>query len=173
MILEHFGPNNEENELANYGMMLWGNNNYNYAEAAMGYTSDLTSVSYLGRGWSVPNLVSYMESHDEERLMYKTITYGNAAGNYNTQNLKIALKRMELDALFFLTVPGPKMIWQFGELGYDVSIDFGGRTSEKPIRWDYQADPDRHRLYPDLQTFEYAQENTACIRNFKLYLFSL
>jgi glycosidase len=147
VILEHFGPNNEEHELANYGMMLWGNNNYNYAEAAMGYASDLTSVSYLGRDWSVPNLVSYMESHDEERLMYKTITFGASQGSYNTKDLKTALKRMELDALFFLTVPGPKMIWQFGELGYDVSIDAGGRTSEKPIRWDYQSDPDRHRLY--------------------------
>jgi hypothetical protein len=147
VILEHFGPNNEEQELANYGMMLWGNNNYNYGEAAMGYTSDLTSVSNLGRGWSVPNLVSYMESHDEERLMYKTITFGASQGSYNTKDLKTALKRMELDALFFLTVPGPKMIWQFGELGYDVSIDAGGRTSEKPLKWDYYLDPDRHRLY--------------------------
>lgn len=147
VILEHFGPNNEEQELANYGMMLWGNNNYNYGEAAMGYTSDLTSVSYLGRGWSFPNLVSYMESHDEERLMYKTITFGASQGSYNTKDLKTALKRMELNSLFFLTIPGPKMIWQFGELGYDVSIDAGGRTSEKPLKWDYYLDPDRHRLY--------------------------
>jgi len=147
VILEHFGPNNEESELANYGMMLWGNNNYNYAEAAMGYASDLTAVSYKGRGWTVPNLVSYMESHDEERIMYKTITYGASSGNYNTQFLQTALKRMELDALFLLTVPGPKMIWQFGELGYDISIDYGGRTSVKPLKWDYFLDPDRHKLY--------------------------
>jgi glycosidase len=147
VILEHFGPNAEEIELANYGMMLWGNNNYNYTEAAMGYTSDLSYASYLGRGWSVPNLVSYMESHDEERLMYKTITYGNASGDYDTKNENIALKRMKLDALFFLTIPGPKMIWQFGELGYDVSIDYGGRTSEKPIRWEYFSDFERHRLF--------------------------
>jgi glycosidase len=147
VILEHFTANTEESELAAYGMMLWGNNNYNYAEAAMGYSSDLTSASSSGRGWSVPNLVSYMESHDEERLMYKTITYGAASGAYDTKNLKVALKRMELDALFFLTVPGPKMIWQFGELGYDISIDYGGRTSEKPIKWDYFSDPYRHRLY--------------------------
>jgi hypothetical protein len=39
------------------------------------------------------------------------------------------------------------MIWQFGELGYDVSIDEGGRTGEKPIKWDYFSDEDRHRLY--------------------------
>ncbi|MFA5817708.1 MAG: alpha-amylase family glycosyl hydrolase [Bacteroidales bacterium] len=147
VILEHFAPNNEEKELADYGMMLWGNNNYNYAEAAMGYSSDLTGVSSLGRGWTVPNLVSYMESHDEERIMYKTIIYGAATVDYNTQNLKVALKRMQLAALFFLTVPGPKMIWQFGELGYDISIDNGGRTSEKPIKWDYFLDFDRHRLF--------------------------
>ena len=147
VILEHFAPNAEEMELANFGMMLWGNNNYNYSEAAMGYPSDLTNVSYLGRGWSVPNLVSYMESHDEERLMYKTITYGSSSGSYNTKNVETALQRMKLDALFFLTVPGPKMIWQFGELGYDISIDQGGRTSEKPIKWEYFYDDSRHKLY--------------------------
>jgi len=54
---------------------------------------------------------------------------------------------MELDAVFLLTVPGPKMIWQFGELGYDISIDSGGRTGVKPIKWNYFSDPDRHRLY--------------------------
>jgi len=147
VILEHFTANDEEIVLSDFGMMLWGNNNYNYAEAAMGYSSDLTAVSAQGMGWTVPNLVSYMESHDEERIMYKTITYGASAGSYNTQNVKTALKRMELDAVFLLTVPGPKMIWQFGELGYDISIDSGGRTGVKPIKWNYFSDPDRHRLY--------------------------
>lgn len=147
VILEHFGPGNEEKELAGYGMMLWGNGNYDYGEAAMGYTSDLTYDSWVGRGWSVPNLVSYMESHDEERLMFKTITYGAVTSDYNTRNQKLALKRMQLDALFFLTIPGPKMIWQFGELGYDISIDYGGRLSNKPILWEYFSDPDRHRLF--------------------------
>jgi glycosidase len=147
VILEHFTADAEEQELANYGMMVWGNNNYNYSEAAMGYTSDLTAVSWLGRGWSVPGIVSYMESHDEERLMYKTITFGSSTGDYNTRNQKIALKRMALDALFFLTIPGPKMIWQFGELGYDVSIDEGGRVSNKPIKWEYFSDTDRHSLF--------------------------
>jgi hypothetical protein len=54
---------------------------------------------------------------------------------------------MQLNALFFLSIPGPKMIWQFGELGYDVSIDANGRTGEKPIKWDYYNDEDRHQLY--------------------------
>jgi hypothetical protein len=80
-------------------------------------------------------------------LMFKTITYGASNGDYNTQIEKMALKRMALDALFFLAIPGPKMIWQFGELGYDVSIDAGGRVSEKPIKWEYFSEPDRHSLF--------------------------
>ena len=147
MILEHFAPNNEEIELANYGMLLWGNINYSYGEAAMGYPSDLTSASYLGRNWTVPHLVSYMESHDEERLMYKTLTYGNAAGAYSTKDFKTAVNRMKLDALFFFSLPGPKMIWQFGEMGYDISIDENGRTGNKPILWDYLTERDRFKLY--------------------------
>jgi len=39
------------------------------------------------------------------------------------------------------------MIWQFGELGYDFSIDENGRVGKKPIKWDYQNDPDRQHLY--------------------------
>jgi hypothetical protein len=147
VILEHFAANSEEKELSDHGLMIWGNINYNYAEAAMGYASDLTSASYLGRGWQAPNLVSYMESHDEERLMFKTITYGASSATYNTRDQSIALKRMKLDALFFLSVPGPKMIWQFGELGYDISIDNGGRTSEKPLKWEYFNDYERHKLF--------------------------
>ena len=46
-----------------------------------------------------------------------------------------------------MTIPGPKMIWQFGELGYDISIEQGGRTSRKPIRWEYFSDPERLKLY--------------------------
>jgi hypothetical protein len=113
----------------------------------MGYSSDLTYASYLGRGWSVPGIVSYMESHDEERVMFKVLSFGDMTSDYDTRVLKQALKRVQLDALFFLSLPGPKMIWQFGELGYDVNIDFGGRTSEKPIRWEYYSDADRHTLF--------------------------
>ena len=72
------------------------------------------------------------------------------------KTLQTALKRMELDALFFFTVPGPKMIWQFGELGYDISIDQNGRTGEKPIKWEYLTDVDRHKLYHVLQADEYS-----------------
>jgi hypothetical protein len=39
------------------------------------------------------------------------------------------------------------MIWQFGELGYDYSIDFNGRLGEKPVRWDYFEDWQRSYNY--------------------------
>ncbi|MEM9050750.1 MAG: T9SS type A sorting domain-containing protein, partial [Bacteroidota bacterium] len=50
---------------------------------------------------------------------------------------------------------GPKMLWQFGELGYDFSINYcedgsiqdGCRTNPKPVRWDYQNIAARERLY--------------------------
>jgi 1,4-alpha-glucan branching enzyme len=147
VIFEHLAENKEEKELADYGIMLWGNMNYQYNEATMGYASDLSGTSYKNRGWNEPNLVAYMESHDEERLMYKNLMYGAKNGDYNIKDTVTALKRIKLAAAFFLTIPGPKMIWQFGELGYDVSIDFNGRLSEKPQRWNYLDNDERYKLY--------------------------
>lgn len=158
-ILEHFAANAEENELSNYGFLLWGNSNYNYSQAAMGYGSgngwELRNNIFTERGWSQPNLITYMESHDEERIMYNLLNFGNASGSYNTKSLSTALKRMELCGAFLWTIPGPKMMWQFGELGYDYSINYcpngtinsNCRTDAKPIRWDYQAVNDRKRVY--------------------------
>ena len=39
------------------------------------------------------------------------------------------------------------MIWQFGELGYDYSIEENGRTGRKPVRWDYYEEMHRHDLF--------------------------
>ena len=62
--------------------------------------------------------------------------------------LTIAMRRAGASAAFFLTVPGPKMIWQFGEIGYDYSIDYNDRTGEKPVVTDqYMAVPERKALY--------------------------
>lgn len=156
VILEHFAVDSEEQVLTNYGMLSWGNLNYNYNEATMGWhdggKSDFTRISYKARGFSKPHLIGYMESHDEERLMYKNLMYGNSSGNYNIKNLATALERIKLAAAFFFTVPGPKMIWQFGELGYDYSIDYNGRTGPKPIRWGYFLDVNRNKLYKTFAT---------------------
>lgn len=147
VILEHLSENSEEKNLAEFGMMLWGNMNSQYNEATMGYSSDIDGASYKDRGWSVPNLVAYMESHDEERLMYKNIQYGNSTDDYNIKDIYTALHRVELAANFFIPIPGPKMIWQFGELGYDYSINYEDcRVCNKPIRWDYFTS-NRRKLY--------------------------
>ena len=158
VILEHFCENSEERELANYGMLIWGNMNYAYNEATMGWltNSNFSGISYKNRGWSVPHLVGYMESHDEERLMFKNVTWGNSSNaSHNVKDTTIALKRIETAAALFFTIPGPKMIWQFGELGYDYSINHcpdgsindGCRTSAKPVRWDYTEDHRREAVF--------------------------
>lgn len=157
VILEHLGGNDEEKELAAYGMMLWGNMNHAYNEATMGWLnqSDFKGAIHVERGWTQPHLVAYMESHDEERLMYKNLQYGNAAGGYNTKEPATGLRRNEMAAAFYLSIPGPKMIWQFGELGYDYSINYcedgtinnNCRTNPKPIKWEYQQQAERKKLY--------------------------
>ncbi|MDY8138191.1 alpha-amylase family glycosyl hydrolase [Aquimarina sp. 2201CG5-10] len=158
VILEHFAPNTEETQLINEGMLVWGNVNFNYNQATMGFNnSDFGGgVSYLSRGWTTPSVVAYMESHDEERLMYKNLQFGNSLGAYNIQELSTALDRVEMAGAFYFTVPGPKMIWQFGELGYDFSIntcedettiDENCRTSPKPLRWNYINEQDRKDVY--------------------------
>ena len=61
---------------------------------------------------------------------------------------EVAMRRAGCNAAFCLTVPGPKMIWQFGEIGYDYSIEYNGRTGEQPVLTDsYMADPVRKAFY--------------------------
>jgi 1,4-alpha-glucan branching enzyme len=150
VILEHFADQQEQRALAAEGMMLWNNMNYAFNEATMGWVgnSDLSGAFYDRHGLpSADNLISYMESHDEERMMFKNLAYGNESGNYRVQDPATALKRQEMAAAFLMSIPGPKMIWQFGELGYDVSIEQNGRTGNKPIRWDYLKEGPRKMLY--------------------------
>ena len=155
IILEHFADNSEETVLSDAGFLIWGNITHEYAEASMGYSSNLNWASYQARNWNDPHLVSYMESHDEERMMYKNITWGNSQGDYDVTDLTTALKRTELATTFFLPIPGPKMIWQFGEMGYDFSIntcedgtiDEGCRTNPKPIHWEYMENVNRKHLH--------------------------
>lgn len=157
VILEHFAADNEEIELSDYGMMLWGNVNFNFTEAAMGWvpTSNFERGLYSVRNWNKPHLITYMESHDEERMAQKTVNFGNSSGSYTTRDTSTSLNRIEMCAAFFMGMPGPKMIWQFGELGYDYSINYctngtvdpNCRLDKKPIRWDYKQQVRRQRLY--------------------------
>lgn len=151
-ILEHFCENSEETALANEGMMIWNKQVFNTNEATMGYVGNsLRGYSTKSRGWNTAansdKAVSYPESHDEERLMFKNLTYGNSSGSYSVKDLATALRRQELVTPFVYGIPGPRMLWQFGELGYEISIDQNGRTGNKPILWNYFTEPNRKRLY--------------------------
>jgi glycosidase len=171
IILEHLGVNQEEKELAEYrsnegkGMILWGIMNYAYNQNSMGFAgeSDISWVYHGTRGWSTPGVVGYMESHDEERLMYKNLQFGAVSGSYNVKNVTTALERMKGTSLLFYTIPGPKMLWQFGESGYSYSINRcengtinppgpeGGdgdcRLAIKPPGWDYTSQTSRVSLF--------------------------
>jgi glycosidase len=138
VILEHLGPNDEETVLANAGMMLWGIMHSQYKQNILGFNSnaDFSWVYHGNRGWNNRHLIGYMESHDEERQMYEALANGNNSNSsHNVRNLNTALTRMRAASAMLFLVPGPKMIWQFGELGYNVSINFNGRIGRKPIPW--------------------------------------
>ena len=169
VILEHFAAATEEKNLANSGLMLWGNGVHEFNEASMGWNSNLSVIDYdvSWRNFDEPHLVGYLESHDEERLMYKNVTYGNESADYKVKVLNTALKREELVAAFFFTIPGPKMFWQFAEMGYgysintceDGTIDSNCRLSPKPIRWDYLANPNRVDIYKTWSALIHLKKN--------------
>lgn len=146
VILEHFAEEAEEKVLAEDGMKLWRNLNYAYQQAGMGWTEGSSFTALTTDGTTMPfgSWVGYMESHDEERVGYKQTMWGD--GNLKT-DLETRMKQLEVNAALFFTVPGPKLMWQFGEMGYDVSIDHNGRTGRKPIRWEYLNEPERKALH--------------------------
>ena len=141
VVLEHFCDTREETELAQAGLHLWRNMNNAYCQSGMGWEDESAFTSLYEKE---PAWVGYMESHDEERVAYKQKTYGNY--DFKT-NLATRMDQLEVNAAFFLTVPGPKMVWQFGEMGYDVSIEENGRTGRKPLHWEYLEDADRKSVH--------------------------
>ena len=168
VIFEHLGQDSEEKEWADYrvdegkGIMLWGKLTTEFNELTMGYESgaNLSRFDYKSRGFKSKRLVTYAESHDEERLMYKNLNYGNSSNSaHNIKTLDISLKRMEALGPILLLNPGPKMIWHFSELGFENSIFtcengvFGGddcKLSTKPQpQWstDWFNDEKRKAIY--------------------------
>lgn len=164
VILEHLGDWYEENEYMNYkqGMMPWQRFDNQYSELNMGWSGagqDISTIYYKhNNNFARPLRMGNLESHDEERIAFKSKAYGNA-GNaaHDVKTLPVYAHRMKASGAFHLLIPGPKMIWQFSELGYDYTINTCGngtvgtgdacRTDRKPIRWDYLQNADRKALY--------------------------
>ncbi|MBQ2520493.1 MAG: hypothetical protein II540_04300, partial [Paludibacteraceae bacterium] len=125
MILEHWADG--QAQLINNGMQCWTGAGVceSYYQVAMGWLKDGDDLS----GASRIGYVSYAESHDEERMQYKVKTYGN--GDLTT-NEAARLARVPECVAFNVLLRGAHMLWQFEELGYDISIEQNGRTGTKP-----------------------------------------
>ncbi len=173
MILEHFSDNSEETALSGMGFMFWGDMNSSYSDAAMGYSSNLSWGLASNRGWWAKGLVTYMESHDEERVTTRAINFGNSFGGHNVRDTATAVRRNGMAAALLFATPGPKMIWQFGELGYDFSINTCGNGTinsnchldNKPIRWDYPAKSYRRELFRVYADMIHLHTTEAAFRN--------
>ncbi len=175
VIFEHLGSDNEEKEWANYrldegkGVMMWGIMNSPYSELTMAQSGN-KNINRMGHnahtGFNGPRVVGYAESHDEERLMYKNIAYGNTStASHNVQDLNTALSRMSALGAVSVLIPGPKMIWHFGDLGMDLSIftcsdgsynNDGCKLSTKPQpQWtnNWITDALRSEIYNDWSKF--------------------
>jgi hypothetical protein len=98
--------------------------------------------------------------------MVDLLNSGFIEGDYNIRQIPTALERVELNSVFLLPLPGPKMIWQFGERGYDLSInrceDGNGnncRLDPKPPRWDYLNNSDRTDLFQVMAQLNHLKQN--------------
>lgn len=171
VIFEHLGSQNEEKEWANYrldegkGVMMWGKMTDPYSQLLMGFSSNsnINGIGHNSRSqFNGPRVMGYPESHDEERLMYRAVTFGNESNtSHNVRNLNTALSRMSAIGAVTLTVPGPKMIWHFAALGMDNSLftcsngtvdDDGCKLDTKPQpQWteNWLADTNRKQIYDD------------------------
>jgi len=150
IILEHWGSPSEELELSNYGMKLWKNRSYDYVPITTGNNSGNFN------NMDATTHVSYFNSHDERRIADHVLAEGQVNDGYDIRNPFIMYERVKMAAAFTYLFPGPKMIWQFDELGYDINIDFNGRVGNKPLPWGpdglgYYEDELRQYIYDTYQ----------------------
>ena len=159
VVFEHLGNGgsyNEEVEWANYrrtgdagGIMQWRKMTDPYANLLKGQAVDLNGVADAS-----DRFIGYAESHDEERVVYKALTEAGQTQN----NLPKVLQRLPAMGSVLFLVPGPKMLWHFGELGWDrsiftcsngtVQLNDGCKLDTKPQpQWAWSADAARQNVY--------------------------
>jgi 1,4-alpha-glucan branching enzyme len=129
VIFEHLGTGgsaSEELEWADYlrsgdtkGIMQWRKMTDPYANLLKGNYADLSAVTEgVGSANTKYRFVGYAKSHDEERVVYKAL---NETGQTQGNLFKVHQRLSAMGAVHLL-VPGPKMIWHFGDLGWDRSF---------------------------------------------------
>ena len=150
IIFESFITASEEQLYWSNGCMTWNKLTTAAEQALGGYSSN---CSFAGFNDPDGKYVSFMESHDEERNAFWASQYAASGIKGNTAN---TMRRLGSNAALALMAKGSKMIWQFEEMGYDVSINDPGRTDPKPTHWEYLDDADRAGLvasYSELLKF--------------------
>jgi hypothetical protein len=152
LILEHFADNDEEKLLSSMGFLLWGNAWWDFGGAMAGDINK--SFKWFNakeaRGWADHHGIAYMESHDEERITEHAILQGASNGSYDIRDFATALERYKLTAAFFLGIPGPKQMWQYGEYGDDRprgDTKTGAHMAKKPLPEAWRGDAARLRLW--------------------------
>ncbi len=153
----------EENEMAADGQLNWANINTESCQYAMGWAdnSSLTrflSTSDSNRKWG--STVAYAESHDEERMGYKQVAYGS--GTAKTDET-VRMNRLGAVAVQMLLTPGPKMIWQFGELGNEQTTknSSGNDTGAKTVNWSYLDNENRAALHDVYKALCHLRQDNA------------
>ncbi len=143
-INENLAGSKEENEMAETGQLNWANINTEGCQFAMGYSNNSNLRRFYApwdsRTWG--STVSYLESHDEERLAYKQIKYGQADLK---DNLEARMQRLGAAAVQMILAPGAHMIWEFSEMGNEESTkdaNGGNNTSPKKVLWSLLDNPD-------------------------------
>ena len=115
-----------QSDLINDGMLCWTGYGLHrsYAQLAMGYESNSSLADGNRDGY-----ISYNESHDEERNFYEAKEYGVSSIKSSDE---VRVGRVPAIMVFNTLLNGSHMLYQFGELGFDYSINSGGgRTATK------------------------------------------
>lgn len=152
----------EENAMAREGMLNWANVNEAACQFAMGYSSDsnmdrLYAPKDDNRLWG--STVSYLESHDEQRLAYKQDMWGTGGVK---GNVVASMQRCGSAAAQMLMAPGAHLIWQFSEMGNAQNTknsDGGNNTDPKIVNWNLLNDPNHKGLYDNYCELNYIRNN--------------
>ena len=139
----------EENAMAQHGMLNWANVNEAACQFAMGYQSG----SNMNRLYAplddkrlLGSTVSYLESHDEQRLAYKQDMWGVAGVK---GKVVASMQRCGSAAAQMILTPGAHMIWQFSEMGnaQNTKTDIGNNVDPKIVNWNLLNEPNHRGLY--------------------------
>lgn len=155
-INENLAGAQEENEMAqtswkdyNNMQMNWVNVNDPACQYAMGYSSgsnmNILLATKNSRVWG--STVSYLESHDEQRLAYKQDQWAPSTIKGNPVT---SCQRLGSAAAQMIMTPGSHMIWQFSEMGnaQNTKDNNGGNdTDPKIVNWNLLNEPNHGGLY--------------------------